>query len=235
MVESAFVSCLEEAVSHYLDTPEVEVNLEKEKVTAFLKVGKNLGLEEARVFDEDARPGDFIPMTFDFPLLPDKVKKEVKERFPEIVISLKEDITYRDWKEKVHRAVEGVVVEKDNVKLEVNLGGEETGIMPRREWTPKEIPLYREGKCFLFYVLKVEREKGLVKVFLSRRSINLPVAFLRQKMPWAKIRCVRRIAGVKSWIVSDTEIKREHIEELREELRGEFIEVETLKIRLISL
>ena len=125
----------------------------------------------------------------------------------------------------MHRAVEGVVAERDDVKLEVNLGGEETGIMPRREWTPKEIPLYREGKCFLFYVLKVEREKGLVKVFLSRRSINLPAAILRQKNPWAKIRCVRRIAGVKSWIVSNFEITKRDIEELPEELRGEIVEL----------
>jgi len=225
VVEGAFASSLKAAVSGYLNTPEVEVSLEKEEVAAFLKVGEDLGLKAARKWDKNACPGDLITRRFSFSLLPEEVKKEVKERFPEVLNSLKEEMIYRTWKGKVHQAIEGVVAERDEMKIGVNLGGEVTGFMLRREQTPKEIPLYREGKCFWFYVLKVEREKGLVRVFLSRRSINLPAAILQKRLPKAKIRGVRRIAGIKTWMVSDREIKKEYLEELKEELRGEVIEI----------
>jgi len=104
----------------------------------------------------------------------------------------------------------------------VDLGGQ-IGIMPRSQWIPKEVVEYRPGKVFWFYVLKVKRERSSLRVFLSRNSVNLPVALLKEIAPGVKARCIKRIAGARCWLQVSRRLEREILAELGKRLGGELL------------
>ncbi|HDM75592.1 MAG TPA: hypothetical protein ENG51_03880 [Deltaproteobacteria bacterium] len=97
--------------------------------------------------------------------------------------------------------------------------------MLKSEWVPREVPLYRQGDVLWFYVLKVARFGGGVWVYLSRGSINFPVALLRSRVPWVKFKPVRRIRGSKSWVGASEEISSVILREVSRDLMGEVVEV----------
>jgi len=250
VIEYALTLALETTLSYYLTgfapvnkdvsldrhtrrTLDVEVDIPGASLTIYLTIGEDCTAhdlqEHFEIPDSDIPPqGHLFPLTLSFNDLPDPVKLELNIQFNEIVTIIREDVLFKTWKIETHRAVEGVIDSVHPHLCYVNLPGNEPdtalqGIFHRREWTPKEIPHYKQGKCFVFFVQKVLRNKGLIQVHLSRKSINLPAAILRQKLPWVKINCVKRVAGCISWIKSSLFVPKEILRELRTELMNESV------------
>ena len=212
---------LVEALKACLGVVDVEVKLSPRiRAICFYEVGKDISLRAAQRLDPLACEGDIVPKVLDLEELPERVIRRVKRRFPSILDELRAEEAYWFWKQRVHRAVEGVVVKADSQTAWVDLGGQ-IGIMPRSQWIPREVVEYRPGKVFWFYVLKVKRERSSLKVFLSRNSINLPVALIREVSPRTKAVCVRRIAGARSWLVVNKRLEKKMLSELGRRLGGE--------------
>lgn len=221
--------CLEEALVHCLGVTDVEVIVDHEKnakALCFYEVGKDISLQAAREIDPLACYGDLVPRVLDMGELPSKVVRRVKERFPAVLEDLRTERAYWVWKKKVHRAVEGVIIKVTSQAVWVDLGGQ-VGIMPRSHWIPKEIPDYKPGRAFWFYVLKINKKRDgrALRVYLSRNSINLPAALLKEMVPGVRARCIRRVAGAKSWLVLNRRLERRVLAKLGGRLGGEWVEI----------
>ena len=226
LVELALKIALEEALSTCLGIADVEVKVEppgEVKAVCFFEVGRDITLHAAQRLDPYACHGDLIPRTMRMDDLPKKVVRRVKQRFPLVLEDLKTDGAYWLWKQRVHRAVEGVIAKVNSHAVWVDLG-DQMGIMPRNHWISREVLDYRSGKVHWFYVLKVRREGRALRVYLSRNSISLPAALLKEMVPGVKARCIRRIAGARSWIIVDRKLDEKILAELGGKLGGEWIE-----------
>jgi hypothetical protein len=224
-VELALERAVQNAFADYLNVLECEVDLDTRVATAIMQVDQDLLINEARVFSPGAVEGDRLPVTFDLESLPEEVMEKVKSLLIEIIPNIHAEETYHRFKPMVHRAVRGIIDHRGRDLIDVDLGSGLAGLFPRVHWTKNEEELYRPGEEFTFYVLRVLKEEAAVVAILSRNSIELPCAILRQEMPWADFRCLRRIAGYKSWIQSNDFVRGEIREKLVDELRGELVDI----------
>ena len=225
-VEYTLKLAMQQAFCEYLNILECEIdNLDSRLIKAVFRVPKEMPVVEAEIFQKMVCEDDIITVDFDFDALPVSVQRRTYDLFVRYVDEMRLDKACLKWKKLVHGAVEGVIAEKDDERIMVGLGDDNvTGIMPRAHWTPKEIPLYVEGRAFLFYLLKVIKNKHIVEIYLSRNSKNLPCVALSRIAPWIKAKSIKRVAGHKSWLIADSPVEMEIINALRRELKGEVVE-----------
>jgi len=105
---------------------------------------------------------------------------------------------------------------------------EVTGTCPKSKQPPRERGSYREGEARSFFVSSVRlvgREKVLrVDIRLSRTTRRLPEVILKMETGITGIRCIRRMAGKISIVVSRERLPREAILAVAAEL-GERVKV----------
>jgi hypothetical protein len=163
----------------------------------------------------------------------------------DLALSLAKMRVLRDYdlsRDLVCRVVEGMVMKAVNhgslsVRLQGNgpyNPGNLVGSCPDRFQTPKERGAYRPGDILFFQVLKVSpvMENGMprLEITLGRNGRGL-VEGLIMKRAWGnpsrgdvKARCVKRIAGAYSEVVSTAPIPRDLIKSVSDELK-EYIRV----------
>ena len=228
-IEHALKLAIQQAFSAYLDVLECEIDdLDSRLIKAVFRVQKEMPVAEAEVFQTMVCEDDIITVDFDFDALPVAVQRQTHDLFVRYIDEVRLNEAYLKWKKIAHGAVEGVVAKRNNGCIMIDLGDDNvTGIMLKQYWTPMETPLYLEGRAFLFYLLKVTKGKHIIKIHLSRTSKNLPCSVLFRMAPWIKAKTIKRIAGKKSWIITDSSIQRNMVNDLRRELRGEAVEIKT--------
>jgi len=226
-VEYTLKIALQQAFCEYFNISECEIDdMDSRLIKAVFRVPENMPVAEAEVFQGMVCEDDIITVEFDFNALPVSVQHTTHDLFVRYIDEVRLDEAYLKWKKLVHGAVEGVIAEKHGDRITVSLGDDNViGIMLRPHWTPNENPLYVEGRAFLFYLLKVNRDRHVVKIYLSRTSKNFPCAVLSCIAPWIRAKSIKRIAGKKSWLVVDSPVEMEVINTLRRELKGEAVEV----------
>ena len=229
-VKRCLEKAIEQAVCEYFGVQDCEVDLNQQTVGLDLYGGVSGSLYRHFKGGTQKIQANGV-MEVKLSLLPPSVISKCEELFRAFMDGAKTDMLERRWRERVHSAVEGVIIEKGHDCVKVNLGDEALGIMTRAEWTPTEVGVYRQGRLLQFYVLKVRRIGNEVLVYLSRGSINFPAALVRKLAPWVKVKAARRIRGKKTWLQSDTLLTRSTVLAVQKELRGEVIEV---KARLIN-
>jgi hypothetical protein len=169
--------------------------------------------------------GGLIGPEISFGMLSKNIIKQCRKLFARNLGLMEKVYLYDKWKLRTRQAVEGNIIDVNSRRLMVHLGDNVQGIMLRCEWVPKEIPLYRPGAVLRFFVTKILETTSGVTVYLSRGSKSLPAVLLKEKMPWAEIRVLKRIRGEKTWVQTRDRIAQDVIEEVRRELNGEIIEV----------
>jgi len=230
VAETALEFTVKNVLCDYFDVHEcdVDVDVRSKTATLFFGIPQKMELEEAEAIDPNIYFCNSLPVTLDFASFPESVVKDCKLFFPRMLDEMKALDAYKLWKSRVHKAVEGVIVDVAENKrwVEVDLSGQ-TGIMRKEEWIPKEVNRYRKGRVFFFYILKATLKKSVVQVFLSRRSINLPAALLGKRVPWIKFSCKKRIAGHKSWVHTSSvdQLPKKTLYDVQQELSGERIEL----------
>jgi len=163
----------------------------------------------------------------------------------DLSLSLAKIRVLRDYdlsRDLIGRVVEGMIVKTVNhgslsIRLQANGScnpGSLVGSCPYRFQTPKERDIYRPGDFLSFQVLKVSpiMENGMprLEITLGRNGRGL-VEGLITKRVWrnpscrdVKARCVKRIAGAYSEVVSTAPIPRDAIKSVSDELK-EYIRV----------
>lgn len=220
----ALEMAVEEAVCEYFKTPECLVDIEGRIVNPFFNALS--GIET----DKTDKSGHWVDggvngPEISFDILSKNIIKRCRKLFARNLGLMEKAYLYDKWKPRAHQAVEGNVIDVNARRAVVHLCDNVQGVMLRCEWVPKEIPLYRPGAVFRFYVSKVLEIPSGVTVYLSRGSKSFPAVLLKEKMPWAGIRVLKRIRGEKTWLQTRDRIAPEMIEELRRELNGEIIEI----------
>lgn len=156
----------------------------------------------------------YVPI--EFHRLPAEVTKAVRQRLPECLTYIEDEQNYRMWRERIHTVMRGTIVRITIPEIHVELNGW-VATMMRHRWNSRDG--YKCGNSMMFYIDKVLRP---CRVFVSRNSISFGPALLRHYYPWGQFQCIKRLVGVKSIIVTDTLVKREHIKEISEEM-GEIL------------
>ena len=220
--------CLEcsiaQAVSEFFGVRDCEVDLDSKTVMPSFYVGADMEIEEAALFTSEPIHHDVVPAEFTFEMFRRDVVDRTLEIFKDIIREVEADELEKKWRKQVRKAVEGVVKEKYRDRIEINLGDDVNGIMLKPEWTPLEKDSYREGKLFLFYVLKVVRRGSAVDVYLSRGVPGLPAAILKMLAPWVKVKTLRRLRGRKTWLKVTPPVKSKVLREVGSLLNGEVVE-----------
>jgi len=183
------------------------------------------------LYHDYAVPGDLFPIEFELRNLEDAILTyfdDIYFDFMELLTQAFRRDLEKHWIKKVHHAVEGVISStKDRDYYLVALGDHHVcGIFPKNHWTPREVPSYRKGKSFLFYVLKLcDDFPPNVIAYLSRGSIGLPGAIIKKLAPWVKVKTIKRIQGRKTWLRVSPPVPRSLLKEVSTKLSGEVIEV----------
>ncbi|HDZ23260.1 MAG TPA: hypothetical protein ENH70_01825 [Desulfobacteraceae bacterium] len=215
---------LEGAMCEFYRIRECKVDLDDRIVTPTFHVGRDMEIEEARLFCSDATYNDLIPVEFSFEMIHRDIVARTMQLFRDIIREVETDALEKKWQKQAHQAVEGVIGARYPDWIEVNLGDDARGLMYKPEWTPLEAASYREGKLLFFYVVKVVRKGSAVHVHLSRASIGLPGAILKTMAPWVRVETTKRIVGRKSWLRITPAVPGAVLREVRAKLNGEVIE-----------
>lgn len=203
---NALEDCLEIAISRYYGyhvEPTVIINAESGDVN--ITLGSRM---EERVLPINTIPKWLI--------------LQVKKLLPEFIKSHEVNQRYNYWRSFKYTAREGIIVRATDALVDVDLGGQ-IGFMQRHHFIPNE--KYVQGQLRWFYIRGIYR-KGTIRV--SRNARNLPVAILREKVPWGNFTCLKRYPGVKSCIKSDVYLHKKVIREVSQEL-GEVIILQRAK------
>jgi hypothetical protein len=211
---------LEQSVCEYFNIADCQIDIEDKIIMPnSIKVG---------MIGQSDHPDNSICPDLTFDVLHKDIICQCLRLFNQNLVQMEATYLYEKWKQKVHQAIEGVIHEVDSEKVMIHLGDNVCGIMTRPEWVPKEISFYQKGSPLWFYVSKVLKDKSVVTVYLSRGSINLPAALLREKLPWLKITTIKRFRGVKTYLKSNAAIDPNLIKEVRRELKGEMIAIQIM-------
>ena len=208
-----FEQALEAAVCSYFGVRECLIDLEGKKIFPVY------GIES--VYSHSEKHLKWI----NFSELDPWITRDCRDNFTWFLRRAKEDELLKKWRNRVHQTVQGEIECIRKSEINVRLEDDVHATMLKSEWVPREVPLYRQGDLLWFYVLKVARVGDGVRVYLSRGSINFPVALLRSRVPWVKFKPVRRIRGSKSWVEASEEISSVILREVSRDLMGEVVEV----------
>jgi hypothetical protein len=211
---------IEQSVCEYFNIPDCQVDIE-DKIIMPNSFKRNM------IISRDHGDESIYP-DFAFEMFHKDIIDRCRRLFNRNLIQMEMAYLYAKWKQKVHQAVEGIIHEVNSDKVMIHLGDNVCGIMTRPEWVPKEIPLYQTEGALWFYVSKVLQDLSVVTVYLSRGSKNLPVALLKEKVPWVKITAIKRFRGIKTCLKTNAAIDSNIIKEVQRELKGEVIDVQVI-------
>ena len=217
---------LEQAVCEFFNVRECQVDVEGKIVVPFFQHLPGIETDKTDKTGPNTVYGGLMNPELNVGNLHKNVMKRCRKLFVRNLSQIEMVYLREKWKSKTHQAVEGVIRDVDANRAVVHLGDNVQGITLKPEWVPKEVQFYKEGAVFWFYISRIVENKSAITVYLSRGSKNLPAAFLKEKMPWAKIKIIKRIRGKKTWLKSSALIHPEMIKALQRELKGEVIEVE---------
>ncbi len=200
--------------------PTADVDLLDDRLVRYLTAGKGIPLEEAKIINPSARPGDIVPV-------PLRLEGGAKRRFRWLLnrnlAELETERLYRKWKREKGRAVMGAVMGPGpGGSVYVDLS-DAVGVLEKHRMVPGED--YTPGRVMVFYVAAVRlrlKTNGRLEVILSRNSRRLAEAVLRRAVPGMKVEVVKRVAGRRCVVVSGSPISRRVLAEVSR-LLGEVV------------
>lgn len=143
----------------------------------------------------------------------------LRETFQSVAASVK----FPFLKGFIHTAVEGSVdfrtAENAVIKVSSGFSGTVLGVCPKRNIPQRE--RYSFSGSFRFYVTGMSVYEKEPALMLSRTSRTLVEKLFEEKGD--TVRCIHRIAGAKSEVISKGRIAKEHIKSVSDELRERII------------
>ncbi len=225
IVHKAFENAVEVALCKYLSVGSVMVDLEEKTVLVIFRVPFDMDYREALVFDNAILQADPLCVLFDLKSFPPPLVKRIRDFFVTNLFDLKDCYDYGIWQPKVHRVVEGLVLNNYDTHIEIETNGH-TAFMDKKKWVPQEAEFYRPGQLMHFFVDSLTRDP--FRIHLSRTGVLLPAMLLKHHLPWHNFACKKRYVGQKSWIFTDAPLDYKFSEmrdKVSAELYGEILEV----------
>ncbi|MFH1674283.1 MAG: hypothetical protein ABIF87_12770 [Pseudomonadota bacterium] len=206
MVEASLEAAIEESLYNCLGIYDCDIDLKERTAVGVFRVSQDISIEEALVFNKGVVGQDIVTVRFDFASFPKRVVRQCSEIFPRVLLDMEASVKYKEWRAKRRSVTEGVVIDRTGNEVTLDLGSQ-PGFLLREEWVLSEAEKrYRNGRPMFVYVLRVERDRSAVNVYVSRQSINLPVALMKREIPWHRFAPVWRKAGHKCVIATDSSL-----------------------------
>jgi len=225
-LNTALSLAIENAFKNYYQIPCVIVNLKARTVCAIFTVSTHISLNEALKHDPDVQPHDPLGITFDMRSFPENLISKIRNNFDNLLFNSKTEESFNYWKTQVHRVVRGIILEKYHNHMDIELLGENIGMMKIRDYVPGELSLYYKGSVLYFYITKLTNNP--LKVHLSRSSISFPAQMLKYHLPFYNFRCKKRFIGHKSVLFTNAPLDKK-LADIRDkvscELNGEILEI----------
>ena len=226
VLNTALSLAIEDAVKDYYLVPYALVDLRARTVCVIFTVSTDIAINEALKDDPDVQPHDPLGITFDMQSFPENLISKIRYNFNNLLYESKNEESFNYWTTQVHRVVRGIILGKYRNHIDIELLGEQVGMMEKRDWVPGELSLYYNGSFLFFYVTKVSNNP--LKVHLSRSSISFPARMLKFHLPFYNFRCKKRFIGQKSVLFTDAPLDKKFAEirdEVSCELNGEVLEI----------
>ncbi|MGD9243482.1 MAG: hypothetical protein PVH36_01040 [Desulfobacterales bacterium] len=225
-LNTALSLAIEDAVKDYFKVAYARVDLRAKTVCVIFTVSINITLKKALKHDPDVQPHDPLGITFDMQSFPENLISKIRNNFDNLLFKSKNEESFNYWTTQIHRVVKGIIIEKYRNHMDIELLGEQIGMMKKRDWVPVELSLYYKGSVLYFYVTKVD--KNPLKVHLSRSSISFPAKMLQFHLPFYNFKCKRRFIGHKSVLFTNAPLDKK-LADIRDkvscELNGEILEI----------
>ena len=225
-LNTALSLAIEDAVKDYYQVPHAHVDLKTKTVCVIFTVSTEITLKEALKHDPDIQPHDPLGITFDMQSFTEDLISKIRDNFSDLLFEINNEESFHYWKTQVHRVVRGIILKKYRNHMDIELLGDQIGMMKKRDWVPGESSLYYKGSVLYFYVTKLD--KNPLRVHLSRCSISFPAGMLKFHLPFYNFNCKRRFIGHKSVLFTDAPLDKK-LADIRDavscELNGEILEI----------
>ena len=196
-------NAIEEAAKSVFPSMDVEVELgcdmHQPGIYRYITAGKEISVANAQKYKPSVIDGDLVRVPM---YMSDGTNRKFRWMVNKHLADAETYKLYRQWTRAKGRAVIGAVIgPNDNGDVYVDLGNA-TGVLERRRMIPKE--QYTRGREFMFLIARVSLEiktGGRLVIILSRNSIRLVDAMLRQMAPGIGFRVEKRVAGARCVVV----------------------------------
>lgn len=167
-------------VNYSEELGEIEVFEFKEVVEEVTDPHREVSLEEGRLLDPEAEPGDSLGIKMDADTFGRIAAQSAKQVIMQRLKEAERDIVYDDFKDRKGEIINGIVQRYDRSALVVNLGRAEAELPPR-EQIPKEN--YKQGDRIRAYILDVKPYSRGSQIILSRTHPNFVSALFENEVP----------------------------------------------------
>ncbi|TVQ79563.1 MAG: transcription termination/antitermination protein NusA [Bradymonadales bacterium] len=198
-----------------------------------------LSVEQARELDPDAQAGDSIGFTIDATELGRIAAQTAKQVIIQKVREAKKEIVFKEYSNRKHEVVTGIVRKIERGDLIVDLGKTEA-IVPRRQQIPGEI--YKPGDRVQGVIIEVHDISKGPQIVMSRTDENYLIKLFEMEVPEiyegiVSIQAAAREPGVRAKIAVVSKdpdvdavgacvgVKGSRVQSVVTNLRGERIDV----------
>jgi N utilization substance protein A len=249
-VESAMLSAAKKHFGHSLNleveinfsTGDIEVRQFRTVVSTVIDSGTQISLEEARrVYDPDSMIGDEFGQQLDTTVLGRIAAQTAKQVISQKVRDAERGVIYEEFKNSRGQLINGIVQRYDRGNVIVNLSRTEA-ILPRREQILRE--RYRQGDRVRSMILDIDRTARGPQIVLTRSHPEFLKKLFELEVPEMaegviEIKSVAREPGDRAKIAVHSNdsgvdpvgacvgVKGTRVQAVRQELRGERIDIVT--------
>lgn len=249
-VESAMLSAAKKHYGHNLnlevklnfDTGDIDVHQFKTVVALLIDPGTQISLDEARSdYDPEAMVGDEFGARLDTTVLGRIAAQTAKQVIMQKVRDAERGVIYEEFKNSRGQLINGIVQRYDRGNVIVSLGRTEA-ILPRREQILRE--RYRQGDRVRSMILDIDRTARGPQIVLTRSHPEFLKKLFEGEVPEVaegviEIKAVAREPGERAKIAVHSQdsgvdpvgacvgVKGSRVQAVRQELRGERIDIIT--------
>lgn len=190
------------------DYPDVPADMAAEEVAAFDE--KYILVEEAKEYNEDAAPGDYLEMEVPIENFGRAAIQAAKQNLLQRVRDAEREKIFEEYQHRIGTLVTGTVQQVDRGNILVNLGKTE-GVIPIKEQIRKE--RYRQGDNIRAYISNVSTNAKGPQILLSRTHPEFLAKLFELEVPEiydgiVQIRGVSRDPGFRAKIAVTTKDDR---------------------------
>jgi N utilization substance protein A len=158
----------------------LELTIAKTVVVQLKDPKTEIGLDQARAFDAEAKEGDQLPIPLEVEGFGRIAAQTAKQVIIQKVREAERDIIYQEYKGREGELVNGVVQRFEKGDIVLDLGKTEA-LLPRKEQSQRET--FQRGERVRAYILEVRKSTSGPQIIVSRTHPGLVERLFEMEVP----------------------------------------------------
>jgi transcription termination/antitermination protein NusA len=158
----------------------LELTIAKTVVVQLKDPKTEIGLDQARAFDPEAKEGDQLPIPLEVEGFGRIAAQTAKQVIIQKVREAERDIIYQEYKGREGELVNGVVQRFEKGDIVLDLGKTEA-LLPRKEQSQRET--FQRGERVRAYILEVRKSTSGPQIIVSRTHPGLVERLFEMEVP----------------------------------------------------